>query len=212
MAFQPSLKRKFIPESEDLDITPIMNLVVVLIPLLLATAQFIQLGLLETRLPPNASGGTAGLPQEPDAPVEKLSLIVSVDSLGVAVSIFGATSATEDADDHYLYLPRLDDGSYDYDGISEKLYEIRQEVVIPSIIGKIQNTDALGKPIFNRDGTEQMVDEYRYSDAENVMISAPNNLSFQSLVTLLDHTRTWKNPESGQREMLFPSPLMGKIQ
>ncbi len=212
MAFQPSLKRKIVPANEDLDITPIMNLVVVLIPLLLATAQFIQLGLLETRLPPSSSGAAAGLPQEPDAPMEKLSLVVSVDSLGVGISIFGATSSSENADENYTYLPRLANGNLDFAGVGNRLHEIRQEVVIPSITGEVQNMDARGKPAFNPDGTPQMVDEYRFEDAESVMISAPNDLSFQTLVSLLDATRSWKNPETGKREMLFPSPLMGKIQ
>jgi hypothetical protein len=211
MAFKPSLKRKFVPGSEELDLTPIMNLVVVLIPLLLATAEFVKLGLLETRLPPASGGVAASLPTEDAAPKEKLSLIVSADSLGLGVSIFAATPASENADEHYFRLPRLITGQQDLDQLSKLLWTIRSEVVEPSILGEIQNKDAKGKLLFNLDGTPQMVDDYLYSDAENVMISAPNDLPFQELVSLMDHTRSFKS-EDGVTRKLFPSPMMGKIQ
>lgn len=211
MAFQPSLKRKHVPGNEDLDITPIMNLVVVLIPLLLATSEFVKLGLLETRLPPSAAGTASSMPQEQEEPKDKLGLLVSVDSLGVSVSVFGATSESETAAEHYRYLPRRPDGDIDYRALGDELWRIRRDIVMPSILGLIQNEDANGKPIFNTDGSPQMVDDYSYIDAESVVISAPNELPFQELVTLLDTTRERKLPD-GQAEMLFPTPLLGKVQ
>jgi hypothetical protein len=211
MAFKPSLKRKSTPLGEELDVTPIMNLVVVLIPLLLATAEFVKLGLLETRLPPAVSGLSSSLPTEQEAPKEKLSLIVSVDSLGIAVSIFGATPMTESEIPEYWRLPFREDGAMDAVALSQALWTIRRDVVMPSIRGEVQNKDAKGTLLFNQDGSPQMVDDYLYSDAENVMISAPNEFPFQDLVTLMDHTRTYKDP-SGLVQKLFPSPMMGKIQ
>jgi len=211
VAFQPTLKRKHVPSNEELDITPIMNLVVVLIPLLLATAEFVKLGLLETRLPPGASSATSTMPLESEEPKDKLGLLVSVDSLGVAVSIFGATSGSEHAADHYVWLPRVGAGEIDWEGLTRTLRRIREEIVVPSILGQVQNEDARGKPIFNPDGSPQMVDDYRYEDAESVVISAPNELPFQELVTLLDHAREYRD-ESGARQPLFPSPLLGKVQ
>ena len=211
MAFKPSLKRKCHPGSEELDLTPIMNLVVVLIPLLLATAEFVKLGLLETRLPPAVGSLSSVSPTEQEAPKEKLSLLVSVDSLGIAVSIFGSTPISETETVQYWRLSNLENGSMDVAALSQTLWGIRQDVIEPSIQGEIQNKDAKGKLLFNQDGSPQMVDDYLYSDAENVMISAPNDLPFQELVTLMDHTRTYEDP-AGQVHKLFPSPMMGKIQ
>jgi len=212
VAFKPSLKRKHTPESEDLDITPIMNLVVVLIPLLLATAEFVKLGLLETQLPPEgASAGGGGAPEQQEQ-VDRLSLLVSVDSLGFAVSIFGSTSESERADEFYRRIPRLADAGLDFSTLNAEMLRIRRDFVIPAITGKVQNTDNKGRELYNPDGTPQMVDEYRFEDAERVMISAPNDLPFQELVTVMDNTRVYADPETGAREMLFPSPIMAKIQ
>lgn len=211
MAFKPSLKRKHIPGGEELDITPIMNLVVVLIPLLLATAEFVKLGLLETRLPPSAAGTASSMPQEQEEPKDKLSLLVSVDSVGVAVSVFGATSESETAAEHYRYLPRTPRGELDYAALGDELWRIRRDIVMPSIQGQVQNEDPRGKPIFNPDGSPQMVDDYGYVDAESVVVSAPNELPFQELVSLLDATRSRRTPDGGS-EMLFPTPLLGKVQ
>jgi hypothetical protein len=198
-------------QDEELNITPIMNLVVVLIPLLLATAEFVKLGLLETRLPPAAAGGGSGMSEEQDKPLSRLSLVVSVDEGGSAVSIMGATSQSAEPG-RYRYLPRLSDGRLDLAGLGAELTRIRREIVVPSITGKVQEEDALGKPVFNADGSPRMVEAYGYDDAENVMISAPNDLQFQVLVSLLDACRSIKNPSTGEMEKLFPSPLMGKIQ
>jgi hypothetical protein len=211
VAFKPSLKRKHVPGDEELDMTPIMNLVVVLIPLLLATAEFVKLGLLETRLPPSAAGAASTMPEELAEPKEKLGLLVSVDEGGVSVSIFGATAGSENADGHYSFFPRRADGTLDYPALSGELLRVRSEIVVPSILGRVQNEDPRGKPIFNPDGSPQMVDEYSYDDAETVIVSAPNELPFHELVTLLDHTREWRGPD-GRREMLFPTPLLGKVQ
>lgn len=51
MAFKPSDKKKRAPESIEPNITPIMNLMVVLIPMLLSAARLTELSLLEY-LPP----------------------------------------------------------------------------------------------------------------------------------------------------------------
>jgi len=71
--------------------------------------------------------------------------------------------------------------------------------------------DAQGKARVNPDGSPVLVDAYGFEDAESVIISAPNDLSFQELVHLLDASRRWRDPESGRVEKLFPTPLMGKI-
>ncbi len=212
MAFKPSLKRKFTPAEEDLDITPIMNLVVVLIPLLLASAEFVKLGLLEMQLPPAPSAGVASMPEQEDAPKEKLNLIVSVDSLGFAVSVFGTTPESENADQYYHRIPKTVRDEYDYDALNARCWQIRSDIVVPSILGKVQNQDEDGNLLFNADGSPQMVDEYSFVDAERVIISAPNEFPFGNLVKVMDATRIHQDVPGAPADVMFPTPMMGKIQ
>ncbi len=62
MAYKPSNRRQSPKLEAELDIRPIMNLMVCLIPLLLAGAQFIKNTQLEVNLPPGKA--SAGPDQE----------------------------------------------------------------------------------------------------------------------------------------------------
>jgi hypothetical protein len=212
VAFKPSDKRKFVAEEAELNLLPILNMIVVLIPLLLTSSEFVKLGLLETQLPPAAAGGGGGMAQEAEQPLPKLSLIVAADTKGLAVSIFGATEATGAANGQYRYLPNAADGGMDLAALQQELLRIRREVVLPTANGKEQALDAAGKPRFNNDGSPAMEDKYGFEDPDAVIISAPNELPFDQLVHLLDACRSWKDPETKKVEVLFPSPMMGKIQ
>ena len=210
MAFKPSLKRKFVADVAELNLLPILNMIVVLIPLLLTSAEWVKLGLLETRLPPQAAGGGGGMATEQEQPLPKLSLLVALDEGGTAVSIFGATSTTGEPG-QYSYFPHTAAGEPDVAALNEELWRIRRDVVKPSVTGKEQATDASGNLRFNADGSPMMVDAYGFDDAETVIISAPNELPFQQLVKLLDASRRWKDPATSKIEKLFPTPLMGKV-
>ena len=212
MAFKPSDRRKFVAEEGELNLLPILNMIVVLIPLLLTSSEFVKLGLLETQLPPAAAGGGGGMAQEAEAPLPKLSLIVAADPQGLAVSIFGATSAGGAASDQYRYLPNTAAGEMDLEALQLELLRIRRDVVVPTVRGQVPAEDSDGNPRFNRDGSPLMVDKYGFEDPDAVIISAPNELPFEELVHLLDACRSRIDPTTKKAEMLFPSPLMGKIQ
>jgi len=211
VAFKPSAKRKFSPTETELDLTPIMNLVVVLIPLLLAGAEFVKLGLLETRLPSAGAAGGGGMPQQ-EAPKEKMNLMVNVDSLGFSVSLFNQTETSDPTGRFYQQVLRLSDGTLDFDGLNEVLHEFHTAVVTPALLGQVQNKDDDGKPLFNPDGSPQMVNDYKYEDAENVVITAPNSLEFQDLVSVMDAARMWQNEDKTETVLMFPTPQLGKIQ
>ena len=210
MAFKPSLKRKFVPTSMEINITPIMNLVVVLIPLLLATAEWVKLGLIESKMPP-AGGGGGELTEQ----VEKkaLNLIVSIEDEQIAISLFGATLENPLINEVECYhtIPLQASGEYDFAALNMLLYDIREDVVEPGILQEqIPSLDRFGNPVYNPDGTPLMVNDYIYNDVDNVRISAPNSLPFQSLVSVLDACRVYRD-DAGHVNYLFPVPFLGKL-
>lgn len=75
------MKRKYkkgAPQVQDLDVTPFLNLMVVLIPFLLATAVFSQVAIQELNLPQAAAGGST-----PDKPLVTIEVMVRKDRLEV---------------------------------------------------------------------------------------------------------------------------------
>ena len=86
MAYKPSARRKSAELDMDLDIKPVMNLMVVLIPLLLAGTEFVKLSIIEINLPPQNQGGSGG-EQNPDREVEKRLKVLLFQSMMMILSI-----------------------------------------------------------------------------------------------------------------------------
>lgn len=123
MAYRPSYRRSRPAESIELNLTPIMNLMVVMIPLLLSSTAFIKVGIIELNLPPSA--GAAGLSgAKPKETARMLDLTVSITKGGfyIASAIPGLVEKGEGP-----AVPIQADGKYDFIALSQKLYEIKQK-------------------------------------------------------------------------------------
>ncbi len=124
MAFRPSLRRHHKEVSTELNLNPMLDMMTVLIPLLLANAQFAKIGEIELNLPP----ATAGMAQSAALPKETqrtLDLVVSITDQGIYIS--SALARPEAPASHRPAIPILADGDYDYQTLSRLLYEIKQK-------------------------------------------------------------------------------------
>ena len=104
----PSLRRSRPQGTTELNLTPIMNLMVVLIPLLLSVAEFTKLALLEYMPPAEAAEDAGGGGEDQDensADEEKetyLRLLVNLaDNRVIQVSMFGKLQVGE----HFYEIP-----------------------------------------------------------------------------------------------------------
>jgi len=157
MAFRPSLRRHHKEVSTELNLNPMLDMMTVLIPLLLANAQFAKVGELELNLPSAASGvaqGAAALPKETQ---RTLDLVVSITDRGLYIS--SAISAPEASPNRHPAIPILADGGYDFQVLSQLLYEIKQ---------KAGNN---------------------FADPEAVVIQAEPKVRYQVLVSAMDAAR-----------------------
>ena len=125
MAYRPSKKIKHGYEWVHTNITPMMNLMVVLIPLLLTSAEFVKLGVIELNLPPAAVGPKAktmkGLPQEER---RKLDLAVTITDKGFFISSSLAVLSGRRKGEPSVPLIN---GKYDFKTLSLELYEIKKK-------------------------------------------------------------------------------------
>ena len=192
MAYRPSSKRKAVPASPQINVTPVMNLMVVLIPMLLAVAQYVQVSLLDYQPPPEEVFSDSGAVAE-----KRLDLVINVLPNGYEVSLFGETSG-----ENYRFFARQGE-RYDLEGLSLYLRDIRSRLVGAPLDTVIEIDQVSGTP-YRRP-------VWKYSDAEVVSIAAQGGTPLQEVVRVMDASRSYKD-ETGVLHTLFPIPRLGQIQ
>ena len=86
MAFKPSLSRKAAEGPEELDLTPYMNFVMILIPVIMQASEYIKLAMIPINLPPAPGASSASGPVEPEPVEETLDLAVAITSGGFTIT------------------------------------------------------------------------------------------------------------------------------
>lgn len=130
MAYRPSFRRSRENENADPDMTPIMNLMVVLIPLLLSSAHLIKISVIELNLPP-AAGAQIDTPKEKQL---KLDLAVTITDQGFYIS---SSSAVMQKKEKGPSIPIVN-GEYDFDLLAKTLYSIKQKAA-----GRFADTNSI---------------------------------------------------------------------
>ncbi|MBL7191804.1 hypothetical protein ISS30_08910 [bacterium] len=194
-AFRPSERKRREPEQIEPNLTPIMNLVVVLIPILLQVAVLVHLNRIDYNPPLISSAAednsSSITPEDPAKPTA-LNLIVNVIDTCIEVSIFFSTSG-----ENYWEIPLLPDGSYDYAALQDTLLHIKKD-----IIGEpIRRKTTIGE-----DGQPFEKEIYKLEDADIVRISCRPDLPYQEMVSLLDVTCSII--KDSKKEWLFPQPVL----
>ena len=158
MAFKPSKRSRKSAESTELNLTPVMNLMVVLIPLLLVTAQFIKLGMIELNLPPAVGTGNVSQAEMPKEADRKLNLTVTITDKGFYLASSAAVALGENGEGPTI--PKLADGTYNYDELTKVLYEIKKK--------------ASGQ----------------FGDSEQIVILAEPEINYQTVIFTMDAARS----------------------
>jgi len=181
MAFKPSMRSKSEDLDMDLDIRPVMNLMVVLIPLLLQGAEWVKLGAIEINVPPTKSVGSGAEEQEQDQKEEEKRLGLKIAIVQNGITIANASALLGGETGEGPTVPNKGDGEYDYDLLKEKLVEIKKKIA--------------GKG---------------YRDENRAVITASREVEYQILVDVIDNIQTYQN-EEGQELPLFPEINFGSI-
>lgn len=162
MAFRPSLRSsRTFAEQVEINLFPVMNLMVVLIPLLLSTVTFVRIGVIQLDLPPASlvpAKETAGMPREE---ARTLDLSVTITDKGFYLaSALGVLRGPDSGP----YIPNklgADGGEvYDYERLSSVLLEIKRRV------------------------------EGRFTDDQRVIIQAEPGVRYQVVISTMDAARS----------------------
>ena len=181
MAFKPSLRRSGQSLEMDLDIKPVMNLMVVLIPLLLAGVEMVKLSIIEIDLPPSKSAGAGGANEEnPEKEKEKrLGLKIAITRDGFVLATAGAIMSGESGEGPTV--PIGAGNEFDYDTLKEKLIELKKLIL-----------------------------KKGYIDKDTAIITAGADIEYQVIITVMDIILKYED-EEGNIQPLFPRINFGQI-
>ncbi|MFN3821062.1 MAG: hypothetical protein ACK4OO_01910 [bacterium] len=200
MAFKPSLKKKRELGGPEVNLLPVMNLIIVLIPMLLSVAKLTELALLEYLPPAEASeaeemgapGGEVGGKTE-----QRLNLLVNLMESGIQVSMYGKVEPGP----YFFEIPLTPEGDYDWETLNRRLWEVKKnEVGDPIGIDSVKNEIT---------GRWENFPVYRVKDGREVSIVALDTVRFQTVLHAMDACRL--RVENGEIKELFPIAILKRL-
>jgi hypothetical protein len=174
-----------------------MNLMVILIPLLLSSSEFVKMGEIELKLPESGAGGEGGGEAETVQPVN-LDLGVVISSKGFSLFHYfrnDSSAAAEAADDKKPDIP-LKSGVYDYASLNSALAEVKRSV-LSKMTGSGNGSMHAMYASINASGITD------FQDFESVKIVAEDTIKYETVVAVMDAARVFQTDEG--KVPLFPN-------
>ncbi len=183
MAYEPSKRRKGEELEMELDIRPVMNLMVVLIPLLIAGAEFVKLNMIEINLPPTKTSvgtqqGKENLLQDKEKQkLLRLKLVIT----DQGITIGNEFGILRDEQGQGPTVKRMENGEYDFAALKQKLVELKKKIVGQG-----------------------------FADENRVILAAEPNIKYEIIIKVMDNIQTYKD-ENNQIKPLFPEVNFSKV-
>lgn len=171
MAFKPSQRSHNKIKEIPLDIRPVMNLMVVLIPILLYSAEFVKLSIRELNLPPaSAAGKQPGeLKQEKE---KRFGLTVMLSKKGLYIGNKQGYLTGETDLEGEPTIPVLDDGSYDFKELQKTLLDIKEKIK-----------------------------DQGFVDEKSIIISAEADIAYKYVIRVIDYVTFYTDENGEQQEL-----------
>ena len=163
MAYKPSMRRSGITAEIELDIKPVMNLMVVLIPLLLAGVEMVKLSIVEIDLPPASAGAGRGDEKNPEKEKEKkLGLKIAITADGISLATAGTVLTGEEGEGPTV--PAQVDGEQNLEMMKEKLIELKKAIA-----------------------------DKGFKDKNTAIITAGKDIEYQVIINVLDAIQSYED-------------------
>ena len=181
MAYKPSMRRSGASLEMELNITPVMNLMVVLIPLLLLGVEMVKLSIVEIDLPPASGPSNKGSDdQNPEKEkVKKLGLKIAITANGISLATASAVMSGEQGEGPTV--PVQVDGEQNLDMLKEKLIELKKAIV-----------------------------DQKFKDQNTAIITAGKDIEYQVIINVLDVIQSFED-DNGDIQPLFPQVNFGQV-
>ncbi|MBN2036462.1 MAG: MotA/TolQ/ExbB proton channel family protein [Chitinispirillaceae bacterium] len=194
-------------EPADIELTPMLNLMVILIPFLLSSSEFVKIGAIEMKLPEAAAagGGEGG----GGAAVEKakLDLGIVITAKGFSVFNYFKPESAPAADSGGLSAPDipLKNGGYDFDALSARLSEVKKKALA-------QILKAYKPGVAESRSLQELYGDFKglqvsslpvFEDHEDVKIVAEEKIQYKTVVAVMDAARGVRTPDGNVT--MFPN-------
>lgn len=123
MSLGQNRRRAAAEEDTDINLVPVMNMFLVLIPFLLTSASFLHLKAINTSVPVQAERAAAAPAEKPEA---KVTVVVEIQQQGLRVSALSDLLADGDRRGLEGSLARGADGSYPFAELTARLAAIKR--------------------------------------------------------------------------------------
>jgi biopolymer transport protein ExbB len=193
-------------EIADADVTPMLNLMVILIPVLLTSSEFVQIGAIELKLPEASqtnAGGGAQVPQD-----AKLDAGIVITAKGFTVgSYFKTENKSAPNAETPVSAPDipLKNGVYDFDSLASKLAEIKKKALYEIIKASSQNITSGSSLIalYKVYVSSNLGSSGPFADHENIKIVAEDKIKYETVVSVMDAARGMRTPQGSVT--MFPN-------
>jgi biopolymer transport protein ExbB/TolQ/biopolymer transport protein ExbD len=210
--YKPSERRRKKGEDTNLDITPIMGLMVVLIPLLLSSAEFVKLGRIEMNLPKSGRGRTSEPLAEEKPKNLNLGLLILEKGIYVksSFSIIESEEVQEESTENKQPDIGLKKSDFDYQKLASKLKEVKEQVLKSILSDYHSPAEVESASLFQLSKWMENINSEslsHYKDYEKIKIVASNKMGFQKIINIMDASRDITI--EGIKIPLFPSVSIG---
>ena len=212
--YKPSQRKTNQEVNTEPNMVPIMGLMVVLIPLLLSSAEFVKIGRATINLPQAAAPNESGDDEE-KVPPKSLNLGVVITKKGIRVvhsldqeKDKGKKAKREEEGEKEPDIP-VKNNQQDYAALTQKLTEVKRRVLAEVLEEK-------GDPGFRSlykkwVSASQDKEFYHYKDLYNMKILAENDINYQTVIRVMDAARSFRE-KGGRKYVLFPVVSIGVMR
>ncbi|MFP4521484.1 MAG: MotA/TolQ/ExbB proton channel family protein [Fibrobacterota bacterium] len=215
--YSPSSAKHRAEVDTEPNIAPMMNLMVILIPLLLTQAEFTKMGSIEINLPSAGGASESESPRPPSEEAKLLNLTVTVLKDGFNVnSFFASDKNSSEGETSGPMIPLKQDGSYDFAKLNSTLREIKT-LALKDLLSPLSG-GGLPQNIFSLSAlyqkTKRQREFFHYKDIETVKIVSDFKIKYQTIVDVMDASRIYKQQAGNavRRAPLFPVVSLGVVQ
>jgi biopolymer transport protein ExbB/TolQ/biopolymer transport protein ExbD len=192
-------------EPADLEVTPMLNLMVLLIPFLLSSSEFVRIGAIEMKLPEAAGGGGGGGGAEIKQ-AAKLDLGIVITAKGFNVFHYFKTenSAAPAAPGSAPDIP-MKSGEYDYEALSKVLSEVKSKALL-QIVRAYQPGVPESRTLFELASDMQRIGAVNppvFEDYDCVKIVAEDKIQYKTVVEVMDAARGMRTDQGNVT--MFPN-------
>lgn len=204
MAKKPSERRNFSEADMELDLTPMMNLIAILIPVLLVSTSFVEISVLNVSAPSIGGSASASAPKDkPDKP--PLNLTLTITDKGYTLAGSGAVLPSSGAGKGpTIPIIQTEVSCLEYEG----------DWPPPRVKNQAspQCKKGDGKRMFwvyDHRALVQRVMEIKdaFPDESRIVIAAEEEVEFEPIIKAMDATREYKD-EGGQVRELFSEVVL----